>query len=138
MARDVDKWQAVHRAQQDTIIEVEISPNSFADYLRQNDYAPGLKRLVGFSADQGEVIAGRQVAVTNDRPWRLTDLTFVPAGNGRERATINGVEVIRENGRYWIITPSGPIWSNIDERGVDPALNYLFGKKRQQQEQSSQ
>jgi hypothetical protein len=29
----------------------------------------------------------------NDRPWRLTDLTFVPAGNGRERATINGVEV---------------------------------------------
>jgi hypothetical protein len=128
----------VHRAQQDTIIEVEVSPNSFADYLRQNDYAPGLKRLVGFSADQGEVIAGRQVAVTNDRPWRLTDLTFVPAGNGRERATINGVEVIRENGRYWIITPSGPIWSNIDERGVDPALNYLFGKKRQQQEQSSQ
>ena len=138
MARDVDKWQAVHRAQQDTIIEVEVSPNSFADCLRQNDYAPGLKRLVGFSADQGEVIAGRQVAVTNDRPWRLTDLTFVPAGNGRERATINGVEVIRENGRYWIITPSGPIWSNIDERGVDPALNYLFGKKRQQQEQSSQ
>jgi len=138
MARDVDKWQAVHRAQQDTIIEVEVSPNSFADYLRQNDYAPGLKRLVGFSADQGEVIAGRQVAVTNDRPWRLTDLTFVPAGNGRERATINGVEVIRENGRYWITTPSGSIWSNIDERGVDPALNYLFGKKRQQQEQSSQ
>jgi hypothetical protein len=143
--RDVDKWQAVHRAQQDTIIEVEISPNSFADYLRQNDYAPGLKCLVGFSADQGEVIAGSgrglglgQVAVTNDRPWRLTDLTFVPAGNGRERAAINGVEVIRENGRYWIITPSGPIWSNIDERGVDPALNYLFGKKRQQQEQSSQ
>jgi len=38
--RDVDKWQAVHRAQQDTIIEVEVSPNSFADYLRQNDYAP--------------------------------------------------------------------------------------------------
>src|SRR6478736_3481796 len=84
-------WQAAHRAQQDTIIEVEISPNSFADYLRQNDYAPGLKRLVSFSAHQGEVIAsGRglglgQVAVTNDRPWRLTDLTFVPAGNGRER-----------------------------------------------------
>jgi hypothetical protein len=74
----------------------------------------------------------------NDRPWRLTDLAFVPAGDGRERAAINGVEVIRENGRYWIITPSGPIWSNIDERGVDPALNYLFGKKRQQQEQSSQ
>ena len=106
-------------------------------------YDPGLKRLVGFAADQGEVIAGSgrglgpgQEAVTNDRPWRLTDLTFVLAGDGRDRATINGVEVIRENGRYWIITPSGPIWSNIDERGVDPALQYLFGKK-QQQEQSS-
>jgi hypothetical protein len=50
-----------------------------------------------------------------------------------ETATINGVEVMRENGRYWIITPAGPIWSNIDERGVDPALNYLFEKKREQQ-----
>jgi hypothetical protein len=28
------------------------------------------------------------------------------------------------------------IWSNIDERGVDPALNYLFEKRKQ--EQSSQ
>jgi hypothetical protein len=26
--------------------------------------------------------------VTNDRPWRLADLTFVPSGGGRERATI--------------------------------------------------
>jgi ABC-type uncharacterized transport system substrate-binding protein len=40
--------------------------------------------------------------VTNDRPWRLADLSFAPSGNGRERATINGVEVVRENGRYWI------------------------------------
>jgi hypothetical protein len=75
--------------------------------------------------------------VTTDQTWRLADLTFV-SEDGRERATINGVEVIRENGRYWIITSNGPIWSNIDERGVDPALNYLFAKKRQQQEQSSQ
>ena len=51
--------------------------------------------------------------VTNDRPWRLADLSFVPSGNGRERATINGVEVVREDGRYWIITPNGPLWSNI-------------------------
>jgi hypothetical protein len=71
--------------------------------------------------------------VTNDRPWRLADLSFAPSGNGRERATINGVEVVRENGRYWITTPNGPIWSNIDERGVDPALNYLFGKRKQEQ-----
>jgi hypothetical protein len=73
------------------------------------------------------------VEVTNDRPWRLADLSFAPSGNGRERATINGVEVVRENGRYWITTPNGPIWSNIDERGVDPALNYLFGKRKQEQ-----
>jgi hypothetical protein len=39
--------------------------------------------------------------VTNDRPWHLADLSFAPSGNGRERATINGVEVVRENGRYW-------------------------------------
>jgi hypothetical protein len=75
--------------------------------------------------------------VTNDRPWRLADLSFAPSGNGRERATINGVEVVRENGRYWITTPNGPIWSNIDERGVNPALNYLF-EKRKQEQQSSQ
>ena len=55
--------------------------------------------------------------MTNDRPWRLAELSFIPSGNGRERATINGVEVVRENGRYWIITPNGPLWSNIDERG---------------------
>jgi hypothetical protein len=67
--------------------------------------------------------------VTNDRPWRLADLSFVPSGNGREKATINGVEVVKENGRYWIITPNGPLWSNIDERGVDPALNYLFERR---------
>jgi hypothetical protein len=78
------------------------------------------------------------VAVTNDQPWHLADLTFVPSGDGEERATINGVEVIRENGRYWVLTPNGPIWSTIDERGVEPALNYLFGKKREQEEQSSQ
>jgi hypothetical protein len=74
------------------------------------------------------------VEVTNDRPWRLAELSFIPSGNGRERATINGVEVVRENGRYWIITPNGPLWSNIDERGVDPALNYLFEKRRQERQ----
>ena len=47
-------------------------------------------------------------------------------------------EVVRENGRYWIMTVNGPQWFDIDEREVDPALNYLFLKKRQQQEQSSQ
>jgi flagellar protein FliO/FliZ len=75
---------------------------------------------------------GDDASVTNDRPWRLADLSFVPSGNGREKATINGVEVVKENGRYWIITANGPLWSNIDERGVDPALNYLFEKQRQE------
>jgi hypothetical protein len=94
------------------------------------------------AASGGETGSGRgleqeEVEVTNDRPWRLVDLSFAPSGNGRERATINGVEVVRENGRYWITTPNGPIWSNIDERGVDPALNYLF-EKRKQEQQSSQ
>jgi hypothetical protein len=77
---------------------------------------------------------GDEGSVTNDRPWRLADLSFVPSGNGREKATINGVEVVKENGRYWIITPNGPLWSNIDERGVDPALNYLFKKRRQERQ----
>jgi len=72
--------------------------------------------------------------VTNDRPWRLADLSFVPSGNGREKATINGVEIVKENGRYWIITANGPLWTNIDERGVDPALNYLFEKRRQERQ----
>ena len=74
--------------------------------------------------------------MTNDRPWRLADLKFVPSGNGREKATINGIRIVREDGRYWILTPNGPLWSNLDERGVDFALNYLFGKRKQ--EQSSQ
>jgi flagellar protein FliO/FliZ len=77
---------------------------------------------------------GDDGSVTNDRPWRLADLSFVPSGNGREKATINGVEVVKENGRYWIITPNGPLWSNIDERGVDPALNYLFEKRRRERQ----
>ena len=64
--------------------------------------------------------------MTDDRPWRLTDLTFVPLGDGRERATINGEVEIVKNGRYWITTPHGPQWHDIGREGVDPALNFLF------------
>jgi hypothetical protein len=78
------------------------------------------------------------VAVSEGRSWRLADLTFVPTGDRTERATLDGVEVIRENGRYWIMTLNGPQWFDIDEREADAALNDLFLKKRQQQEQSSQ
>jgi hypothetical protein len=70
-----------------------------------------------------------KVPVTNDRPWRLADLTFVPSGAGRERAEINGIEIVRQNGRYWILTRDGPMWSDIDEKDVDAALNYLFNLK---------
>jgi hypothetical protein len=30
---------------------------------------------------------------------------------GTACVTARGVEVVRENGRYWITTPNGPIWS---------------------------
>jgi hypothetical protein len=46
--------------------------------------------------------------MTNEKPRRiadlLADLTFVPLDNGMERATINGVQIVRQNGRYWIMT----------------------------------
>jgi hypothetical protein len=64
--------------------------------------------------------------MTNKRQLRLADLTFVPAGDGRERAIINGGEVGRENGRYWIMTVNGPQWFDIDENEVNAALNFLF------------
>ena len=69
------------------------------------------------------------MAVTNDRPWRLEDLTFVPSGDGRERATINGVEVVRRNKRYWIMTRNGPQYHDIAEKDVNAALYYLFGQR---------
>ena len=72
----------------------------------------------------------REVAVTNDRPWRLEDLTFVPSGDGRERATINCVEVVRRNKRYWISSPVRQ-YSDIAEKDVNAALNYLFGERGQ-------
>jgi hypothetical protein len=69
--------------------------------------------------------------MSHDRPWRLADLTFVPLGDGREKAEINGVAVVRQNKRYWITTPDGPQWHDIAEQNVDPALNYLFRQRQQ-------
>ena len=68
--------------------------------------------------------------MTNEQPWRLADLTFEPAGEGREKAKIDGVVVVRMGERYWISTPNGPYYDNIAEDGVDAALNYLFAEKR--------
>jgi len=50
-------------------------------------------------------------------------------GDGREKAEINGVVVVRENKRYWITTLGGPPWSDIAEKNVDPALNYPFRQR---------
>jgi hypothetical protein len=48
----------------------------------------------------------------------------------REKATIDGVvEIVRQDGRYSINSPYGE-WSNINEREVDPALNFLFDKRQ--------
>jgi hypothetical protein len=73
------------------------------------------------------------VEMTNEKPWRiadlLADLTFAPFGNGMERATINGVQIVRQK-RYWIMTHKGPQWSDIGEKDVNPALDYLFGERK--------
>ena len=61
-----------------------------------------------------------------EKPWRLADLRFEPMGDDlREKATINGVEIVRRDGRYSITAPEQE-WSNLDEDEVDPALNFLF------------
>jgi len=43
-----------------------------------------------------------EVEMTNEKPRRiadlLADLTFVSFGNGMERATINGVQIVRQTG----------------------------------------
>jgi hypothetical protein len=51
----------------------------------------------GEAASQGG-LDQQEPEVTNDPPWRLADLSFVPSGNGQEGATINGVEVVGDIG----------------------------------------
>ena len=47
-----------------------------------------------------------EVAMTDQKPWRLEDLVFESMGDDqRERATIDGVEIVRQDGRYWINSP---------------------------------
>ena len=68
--------------------------------------------------------------MTDQKPWRLEDLVFESMGDDlRERATIDGVEIVRQDGRYWINSPHAQ-WANLDDREVDPALNFLFNKRR--------
>src|SRR5262249_19107330 len=55
--------------------------------------------------------------MTSEHPWRLQDLEYEPAGGGRERATIDGVEIVRVNGKYSITFPYGQ-WRDKDEKEV--------------------
>jgi hypothetical protein len=67
-----------------------------------------------------------KVEMTDQKPWRLEDLAFESMGDDqRERAMIDGVVIMRQDGKYWINAPELQ-WSNLDERDVDPALNFLF------------
>jgi hypothetical protein len=68
--------------------------------------------------------------MTDQKPWCLEDLVFEPMGDDlREWARIDGVEIVRQDGRYWINSPYGQ-WSNINDGEVDPALDFLFTKQR--------
>ena len=68
--------------------------------------------------------------MTDQKPWRLEDLVFESMGDDlREIATIDGVEIVRQNGRYWISAPYAQ-WANLTDREVGPALNVLFDKRQ--------
>jgi hypothetical protein len=68
--------------------------------------------------------------MTEQKPWRLEDLTFESMGDDRsEKATINGIEIVRQDGRYLINSPDDQ-WPDLAEGEVDPVLNVLFGRRR--------
>jgi hypothetical protein len=75
----------------------------------------------------------KELEMTDQKPWRLEDLVFESMGDDlREIATIDGVEIVRQNGRYWISAPYAQ-WANLTDREVDPALNVLFDKRQGKQ-----
>jgi hypothetical protein len=68
--------------------------------------------------------------MTDQKPWRLEDLAFESMGDDqREKVTIDGVEIVRQDGRYWINSPYGQ-WSDLDENEVEGPLIFLFGKRQ--------
>jgi hypothetical protein len=68
--------------------------------------------------------------MTDEKPWRLANLIFEPMGDDRrERATIDGVVIVRQDGRYSITAPEQE-WSNIDEDEVDPRRRHFGGPRR--------
>ena len=67
-----------------------------------------------------------------DGPWCVADLRFEPfdePGSNRqlERATIDGVEIFREAGRYWVNSTKGQL-SNASEKEADAHLGWLYGE----------
>jgi hypothetical protein len=67
-----------------------------------------------------------EVEMTDERPWCVEDLKFERFAEGRERATINGVVVVRQNGKYTITGPGRPIWEDKDTKEANDALHYLY------------
>jgi len=72
--------------------------------------------------------------MSDQRPWRLEDLAFEPVGDDqRERATIDGVAIVRQDGKYSIdATDPEHHWENLEERDVDTALNFVFLERQGQ------
>ena len=68
--------------------------------------------------------------MTDQKPWRLEDLAFEFMGDDqKERATIDGVKLVRQDGRYWISSPDHQ-WSDLHESEVEGPLNFLFSKRQ--------
>jgi hypothetical protein len=70
------------------------------------------------------------VEMTDERPWRVEDLKFERLGEGTERATISGVVVVRQNGKYTITGPGRLIWNDKDTKEANDALHYLYDLNR--------
>jgi hypothetical protein len=72
------------------------------DWLKMNNpAAPAVKR-------EAEEDWGEEVEMTDEKQWRLADLIFEPMGDDRrERATIDGVVIVRQDGRYSITRARG-------------------------------
>jgi hypothetical protein len=67
-----------------------------------------------------------------DKSWRVADLRFEPfdePGSNRqmERATIDGVGIFREGGRYRINSAKGQL-SNASEQATDAHLSWPYGE----------
>jgi len=94
-----------------------------------------LKAIIRISASVGAMRRSppNRIALelpTDQKPWRLEDLAFESMGDDqREKATIDGVEIVRQDGRYWINSPYGQ-WSDLDENEVEGPLMFLFGKRQ--------